>query len=212
MMSLKWHRARGFNADDRPDICRRPHDLNALSVTERGNHCCLKVDVPAESTRLDIKPMWTDDQLLSWGDINDPAQAAQIRQSFPDADPAYIKAFQGLLRTVREFEAATSRHLQIYGDIGELYGAIAHGIVLHRRNAEGSDGRLGDNFVEIKTISPFKNWKAVTVRMDRHFNRLLAVRVMGDFSVQGAMVSRSDLPKPDGPELILEWDFLQQLA
>jgi hypothetical protein len=155
---------------------------------------------------------WTPDQWLSWGDINDPAQANQIQHHFPDADPAYIAALQGLLRTARSFNASTNRHLQIYGDIGELYGAIVHGIALHRFSAEGSDGRLGDDFVEIKTISPFKSWKVVNLRMDRHFSKLLAVRVMQDFSVQGVMVSRSALPKPDSPEMILEWEFLRQVA
>ncbi len=155
---------------------------------------------------------WSRDQWLSWGDINDPAQADQIRFHFPNADPVYVAALQGLLRTAWSFNASTNRHLQVYGDIGELYGAIVHDIALHRFSAEGSDGRLGDDFVGIKTISPFKSWKVVNLRMDRHFSKLLAVRVMQDFSVQGVMVSRSALPKPDRSEMIIEWDSLRQLA
>ena len=156
--------------------------------------------------------VWSPDQWLSWGNINDPAQADQIRFHFPDADPVYIATLQRLLRTAHVFNASTNRHLQIYGDIGELYGAIAHRIALHRFSAEGSDGRLGKDFVEIKTISPFKSWKVVKLRMDRHFSKLLAVQVMQDFSVQGVMVSRSALPKPDSPEMIVEWESLRQLA
>lgn len=177
-----------------------------------GNRMAFGTKMSQEATQPEIGPIWTRDRLLSFGDINDPTQADHFRHSFPHADPAYIAAFQGLLRSARDFEAATTRHLEIYGSIGELYGAITHGIVLHRRNAEGSDGQLGNNFVEIKTISPFKNWKVVKVRMDRHFNRLLAVRVMRDFLVQGVMVPRSHLPKHNDSEMLLEWEFLQQLG
>lgn len=163
-------------------------------------------------THPTIGAAWTGYQWLSWGDIDDPEHAAQIHRYFPDSDPAYIAALQGLLQTARVFNLITNRHLQVYGDIGELYGAVVYGIALHRLSAEGSDGRLGDDFVEVKTISPFKKWKIINLRMDRHFSKVLAVQVMQDFSIQGVMVSRSALPKPDGPEIILEWEFLQQLA
>ncbi|WP_204218526.1 hypothetical protein, partial [Loktanella sp. S4079] len=156
----------------------------------------MNCQMPSPSEMTTPTSVWSPDQWLSWGNINDPVQADQIRLHFPDTDPVYIATLQGLLRTARVFNASTNRHLQIYGDIGELYGAIVHGIALHRFSAEGSDGRLGNDFVEIKTISPFKKRKLVNLRMDRHFSKLLAVRVMQDFSVQGVMVSRSALPKP----------------
>lgn len=168
--------------------------------------------LPAELTDPANQPAWTGDQWLSWGDINDPAHAVQIRNHFPYADPTHIAALQGLLHTAASFNVATKRHLQIYGDIGELYGAIVHGIALHRFNAQGSDGRLGDDFVEIKTISPFKKRKLVNLRMDRHFSKILVVQVMQDFSLQGVLVSRSVLPKPYLPKMILEWEILRQLV
>ncbi len=170
------------------------------------------VPMPAELTDPTSQPAWTSSQWLNWGDINDPAHAVQIRNHFPDANPTYIAALQALLQTASSFNVATKRHHQIYGDIGELYGAIVHGIALHRFNAQGSDGRFGDDFVEIKTISPFKKRKLVNLRMDRHFSKILVVQVMQDFSVQGMMVSRSVLPKPDLPKMILEWELLRQLA
>jgi hypothetical protein len=166
----------------------------------------------AEKTIPETKIDWTCDHWLSLGDIHDPAQAAYIQRKFPDADAAHIVALQRLLKTAREFAAATRRNLHIFGDVGELYGAVVHGIELNRRNAVGSDGRLGDDFVEIKTITPFKNKQAVHVRMDRNFNKLLVVRVLHDFSVQGVLVSRSDLPKSYSTEIMLEWEFLERLA
>ncbi|WP_341367598.1 hypothetical protein [Yoonia sp. BS5-3] len=134
--------------------------------------------VPAELTDPTSQPAWTSNQWLSWGDINDRAHAVQIRNHFPDANPTYIAGLQGLLQTASSCNVETKRHLQIYGDIGELYGAVAHGIALHRFNAQGSDGRLGNDFVEIKTISPFKKRKLVNLRMDRHFSKILVVQVM----------------------------------
>lgn len=114
---------------------------------------------------------WTPDQWLSWGGIDDPTEADQIRCRFPDAEATNIAALKGPLHAARSFHTPINHQLQVDGDTGDLYGAIVRGIVLHRFNAQGSDGWLGDGYVEINTISPIKKWKIVNLRMGRHFSK-----------------------------------------
>ncbi len=58
-------------------------------------------------------------------------------------------------RWQRPIHLQTGLHLQVYGDIGELFAAITHGVKLHKNYAQGSDSRLGNDFIEVKTITPF---------------------------------------------------------
>ena len=84
-----------------------------------------------------------------------------------------------------------------------------HGIKLHRNFAQGSDGSLGNDFVEIKTITPFNTHDRVSVRLDRHFNKLLVVKVDASFRVEGRLVPGEDLKKTKGKSLTLTWGELQ---
>lgn len=67
-----------------------------------------------------------------------------------------IPYFEDLTSLAESYHLETGLHLSVYGDIGELFGAITYGIKLNRTYAQGSDGRLGNDHVEIKTITPFK--------------------------------------------------------
>jgi hypothetical protein len=94
----------------------------------------------------------------------------------------------------------------VYGDLGELYGAITHGIKLHRNYAKGSDGRLGNDFVEVKTITPFKSNNVVTLNLERNFSKVLIVKIDENFDVSSKLISRKELPKPNGKRVRLDWD------
>lgn len=88
------------------------------------------------------------------------------------------------------------------------YGAITHGIKLHRNYAQGSDGKLGNHFVEVKTITPFKARDTITLNLKRNFSKVLIVKIGADFEVQGKLVDRKALPKVKGDRLTLNWtDF-----
>lgn len=167
--------------------------------------------------------LWIDGEWLSWDDIPDGddeefersrlAQLeyeAELRFRYPKADIALIPVFRDLLELAQRYHQGTGRHLQVYGDIGELFGAITYGIELHRNYAKGSDGRLGNDFVEIKTITPFKKSDSVTVRLDRHFNKILIVKITEEFEVSGKLIDRSGLPKPQGNFVRLTWQDLKQ--
>ncbi|WP_239024855.1 hypothetical protein [Sphingomonas corticis] len=113
-----------------------------------------------------------------------------------------------LIETAREYHELTGRHLQVYGDIGELFGVITHGLKLHRNYAQGSDGRIGNDLVEVKTITPFKANAEVVLNLRRNFSKVLIVRINADFEVAGRMVDRASLPRVRGDRLVLAWDQL----
>lgn len=103
----------------------------------------------------------------------------------------------------------TGLHLNVYGDIGELYGAITHGLKLHKTCAQGSDGRLGNDFIEVKTITPFKQKDEVTVKLAGNFNKLLVVRINENFEVSSKLVDRKSLPKTKRDFVRVKWGDLE---
>ena len=159
---------------------------------------------------------WIDGEWLGWDSIIDPEETrysrlaelereAELRLKYPNADPTLVPYFQDLLTLAEAYFRDTGQHLNVYGDIGELFGAIMYGIKLHKNHAQGSDGRLGNDFVEIKTISPINSKEKTSVRLDRHFSKLLVVRIDDDFEVSGRLVRRANLPKKAGNNLRLSW-------
>ncbi|WP_299883330.1 hypothetical protein [uncultured Sulfitobacter sp.] len=99
----------------------------------------------------------------------------------------------------------TGLHLAVYGDVGELFGAITYGIKLNKTYAQGSDGRLGNDHIEVKTITPFKNKDEVLVDTNGNFNKLLVVKINEAFQVSGRMIDRKELPKRSGRYLRVKW-------
>ncbi|WP_217353466.1 DUF6998 domain-containing protein [Ruegeria arenilitoris] len=155
--------------------------------------------------------IWEDGEWISWRSINSHLERLELQARYPNADVDLVPVFEELLRVAQHYHITTGKHLNIYGDIGELYGAIMYGIKLHKDYAKGSDGRLGNDFVEVKTITPFKNTQSVTVRLDRHFSQLLVVKIDECFEVSGLLVERSKLPKVGGKALRIDWDDLVQV-
>jgi hypothetical protein len=125
-------------------------------------------------------------------------------------DVDLVPIFQNLLAVAQDYHHLTGSHLQVYGDLGELYGAITHGIKLHRNYAQGSDGRLGNDFVEIKTITPFKSRDAVTLNLKRNFNKVLIVKIDSDFEIRGKLIDRKALPQIRGDKLLLDWNDFEE--
>lgn len=149
--------------------------------------------------------IWDDGEWVSWAELDYHYEQHQFRQQYPNADLSLVPIFEDLLETAEDYFHLTGRHLQVYGDIGELYGAIAYGIRLHRNYAQGSDGRLGNDFVEVKTITPFKQSSVVTLNMRRNFSKVLIVKISSDFEVSAKMIDRKALPKITGDRLQLDW-------
>jgi len=165
---------------------------------------------------------WIDGEWLGWDSIIDPEEVrysrlaelereAEIRLKYPNADITLVPYFRDLLTLAESFFYDTGQHLNVYGDIGELFGAIMYGIKLHKNFAQGSDGRLGNDFVEIKTISPMNNCEKTSVRLDRHFSKLLVVKIDSEFEVSGRLINRKSLQKRAGKNVRLSWAGMEEL-
>lgn len=150
--------------------------------------------------------IWDDGEWIGWDEINAHLERQELEARYPNGDLELIPILEDLLSTAEEYHRITGRHLQVYGDIGELYGAIAYGLKLHRNYAQGSDGRIGNDFVEVKTITPFKSNDTVVLNLKRNFNKVLIVKVDADFVVRGKLISRKTLPKVKGDTLQLDWN------
>jgi hypothetical protein len=88
--------------------------------------------------------------------------------------PELVMIFESLVENAMSYHELTGRYLQIWGELGELYAEIKYGIKRHKPHTRGSDGKLGNDFIEIKTISPEKDGGKVQVKRAGNFNRLLS--------------------------------------
>lgn len=152
--------------------------------------------------------IWDDGEWISWAEINQQIQYKEWGAKYPNANRALIPIFEQLLDVAEEYNQTTGLHLQVYGDIGELYGAITYGIKLHSNYAQGSDGRLGDDFVEVKTITPFNNRDEIEINLAGHFSKLLVVKINEDFELAHRLIGRKSLPKSPKKRLRIKWSDL----
>lgn len=159
----------------------------------------------------DDNAFYDDGEWVTWTEINSHLARLEFQYRFPDVDVDLVPIFQNLLSTAAQYHDLTGRHLQVYGDLGELYGAITYGIKLHRNYAQGSDGKLGNHFVEVKTITPFKAKDMITLNLKRNFSKVLIVKIDANFEVQGKLIDRKAFPKAKGDKLRLNWnDFASE--
>ena len=154
------------------------------------------------------RAFYDDGEWVTWSGIDEHLHRKEWHAPYPNADHPMIPYFEALLSLAGSYHYETGLHLNVYGDIGELFGAITHDLKLNRTYAQGADGRVGNDHVEIKTITPFKNKDVVTVDKSGNFNKLLVVKINGLFEVSGRMIERKDLPKRPGQKLNIKWDDL----
>jgi hypothetical protein len=85
---------------------------------------------------------------------------------------------------------------------------MTYGIKLNKNYAQGADGRLGNDHVEIKTITPFKRKDEVIIDLSGNFSKLLVVKINEEFEVSGRMIDRKDIPGRKGRYLRVKWSDL----
>jgi hypothetical protein len=149
--------------------------------------------------------IWDDGEWITWDEINSHLDRLEFQARFPNLNVDLVPIFQDLLAVAQNYHELTGSHLQVYGDLGELYGAITHGLKLHRNYAQGSDGKIGNHFVEVKTITPFKAKDTITLNLKRNFSKVLIVKIDANFEVQSRLIDRKALPKVKGDKLKLNW-------
>ncbi len=136
-----------------------------------------------------------------WQQIHEKELSAGHSQPRPEL----VTIFESLVENARSYHAVTGRYLQIWGELGEIYAEIKYGIERHKPKTQGSDGRLGNNYVEVKTISPEKNTAEVQVKRAGNFNKLLVVRITGDFQFESRMLDRKKMSKGEGTRAKVAW-------
>jgi len=110
-------------------------------------------------------------------------------------------------------EQQTGKACPLWGRVGELYAARRFGVKLSRKYAQGHDGRLGNDLVEIKTITPRKRKPFVRAKRAGNFSMIAVVRVCPDHQFEARIVRRDRLPKGnDGAYVVLSWSRVCALA
>lgn len=150
--------------------------------------------------------IYDDGEWISWDWINGHIADQELRGEFPNANLQVVKIFQDLVALAEAYKFETGRYLQIWGELGELYAEIKFGVVRHRPGTQGSDGRMGNDWVEVKTISPEKLSEAIHVKRAGNFNKLLVVKISEDFEFDARLIDRKLLRKGSGKHAKLKWE------
>ncbi|MDO9592200.1 MAG: hypothetical protein U0998_09140 [Moraxellaceae bacterium] len=135
-------------------------------------------------------------------------QEKELSALHPHDDPELAMIFESLVESARSYYELTGRYLQIWGELGELYAEIKYGIKRHKPHTRGSDGKLGNDFVEIKTISPEKDGGQVQVKRAGNFNKLLVIKISEGFEFDGRFIERKQLSKGEGTYARVSWSAL----
>jgi len=149
--------------------------------------------------------IWDDGEWISWEYINQYLYEQELKREFPESDPQLVMVFHDLLDVAAEYKNLTGRYLQIWGELGELYAEIKFGVKRHRPCAQGSDGKLGDDFVEVKTISPEKGADRVQVKRAGNFSKLLVIKITDNFEFTARLIDRKSLKKGPGKHAKYVW-------
>lgn len=150
--------------------------------------------------------VWDDGEWISWDWINSQLEDQEIRKAYPKASPDVVRIFRELVSLAQDYKFATGRYLQIWGELGELYAEITYGVARHKPGTKGSDGRIGNDWIEVKTISPEKLTDTVLVKRAGNFNKLLVVRITEGFEFTARMVDRALLRKGSGKNAKYRWE------
>ncbi|MEQ1661881.1 MAG: hypothetical protein ABL877_04220 [Thiobacillus sp.] len=137
-----------------------------------------------------------------------PIHEKELPVVCPQDDPELVMIFESMVENAKSYHELTGRYLQIWGELGELYAEIEYGIKRHKPHTRGSDGKLGNDFVEIKTISPEKDGGQVQVKRAGNFNRLLVIKISEKFVFEGRFIERKQLSKGEGIYARVSWSAL----
>jgi hypothetical protein len=149
--------------------------------------------------------IWDDGQWISWEYIDEHAEEMELRREFPKASIELINNFQSLVDAAVEYKEITGRYLDIWGELGEVYAEVKYGLKRHRSFAPGSDGKIGNDFCEVKTITPMKSVDRVQVKRAGNFNKLLIVKIDGDYNFTSKLIDRKAIRKSSGKFARVAW-------
>ena len=137
-----------------------------------------------------------------------PLQEQDLPAERPQENIELVKIFESLVNSAKSYHTLTGRYLQIWGELGELYAEIKYSIKRHKPHTRGSDGKLGNDYIEIKTISPEKAGGLVQVKRAGNFNKLLLIKITNDFNFEAQFIERKKLSKGNGKHARVSWTTL----
>ena len=149
--------------------------------------------------------IWDDGEWISWEWIDEHLEERELMKQYPHASLELIEAFHAIVDSAIRYYNATGRYLQIWGELGEIYAEVQYGLKRNREYAPGSDGRLGNDHCEVKTISPLKIGKNVHVKRAGNFNKLIIVHIDKDFKFSSKIIDRKSLSKGQGKFIRASW-------
>lgn len=133
--------------------------------------------------------------LLKYAYHTTPTKGMMLPKQYRHVRPELLAIFEELVESAAKYHRLTGRHLPILGELGELFAEIMFGIERHAPMTQGSDGKLGNDLVEIKTITPDKANDLVQVKSVGNFVNLIVVKITDDFQFGARMVHRRILKK-----------------
>ena len=137
-----------------------------------------------------------------------PLHENELPAVCPQENPELVEIFESLVKSAKSYHALTGRYLQIWGELGELYAEIKYDVKRHKPHTRGSDGKLGNDYIEIKTISPEKVGGLVEVKRAGNFSKLLVIKITNEFAFEGRFIERKKLSKGDGKHARVSWQTL----
>lgn len=149
--------------------------------------------------------IWDDGEWISWEWIDEHVEERELMQQYPKAPLNLIQAFQSLVESAVNYFEVTGRHLEIWGELGEVYAEVKYGLKRNKQHSPGADGRLGNDHCEVKTISPRKSKKSVQVKRAGNFNKLIIVHIDENYNFSSRILDRRELGKSDGKYARAAW-------
>ncbi|GJM12654.1 MAG: hypothetical protein DHS20C12_10570 [Pseudohongiella sp.] len=164
----------------------------------------LPIDGPSDA-------IWDDGEWISLDWINQQTCEQELRESFPNANPELVKVFEDIVQTAITYKAVSGRYLPVFGELGEIFAEITFGIKRHPPRTPGSDGRLGNDWIEIKTITPEKQSDEVQVKRKGNFNKLIVVEISEFFEFEAREIDRKDIAKGTGEFAKVYWSAMKKM-
>jgi hypothetical protein len=146
--------------------------------------------------------------LLSFAYHTTPTKGLMLPKQYRHVSPELLTIFEELVELAAKYKRITGRHLPILGELGELFAEIMFGIKRHGPMTKGSDGKLGKDLVEVKTITPGKKNDTVQVKRAGDFVKLVVVKITDDFQFGARMVHRRILKTGRGEFDEIAWDAM----
>ena len=152
--------------------------------------------------------IWDDGEWISWEYIS---QLAKEEEEHPDDLERYqdqdVEAiFKDLVSIARDYHRLTGRYLSIWGELGELFAEVMYGMRRHKPYVKGSDGRIGNDWIEVKTISPEKQIDEVRVKRAGNFSALIIVKIDEQLNFESRFIDRKKFKKGTGKFFTAKWE------